>query len=88
MARDPFKDMSKNNNEAARGAFVVTPNDGVDLPTAIRQLTIGTAAGTVAFQDKDGVTHTTGPLPIGTYPLQAHRIMATGTTAIGLTGWI
>lgn len=88
MAREPFKDMPRNISEPARGAFVVTPNDGADLPTAIRWLTIGTAGGTVSWVDRDGVVHTTGPLPLGTYPMQAHRILATGTTATGLTGWI
>jgi len=34
------------------------------------------------------VTYTTGPLPVGTYPMLARRIRATGTTATGLTGWI
>lgn len=88
MARDPFKDISRDICEPARGSFVVTPNDGADLPAAIRWLTIGTASGTVSWMDRDGVTHNTGPLPLGTYALQAHRILATGTTATGLTGWI
>jgi len=88
MARNPFKDMPKSINEPARGAFAITPDDNNDLVSAIRQITIGTAAGTVSFVDGEGATHTTGPLPVGTYPLQAHRIRATGTTATGLTGWI
>ncbi len=88
MARDLFKDMPRNINEPARGAFAITPNDGVDLAQAIRAITIGTAAGTIAFDDENGITHTTGPLPLGTYYLKAHRIRAGGTTATGLTGWV
>ena len=71
----------------AMGAYAVTPSDTVDLPEAIRAVTIGTAAGTLSFVGLDGVTYTTGPLPIGTYPLFAARIRNTGTTAKGLTGW-
>ena len=88
MAPDPFKDHSHNINESARGSFVITPSDGADLSTAIRQITIGTAGGTISWIDADGVTWDTGPLPLGTYPFRAHRIRATGTTATGLTGWI
>lgn len=88
MARDPFKDFPHDITEAYRGSFAVTPNDAADLPVAIRALTIGTASGTVAWLDKDGTPHATGPLPLGTYQMQAHRILAAGTTATGLTGWI
>lgn len=88
MARDQFKDHSRNINESARGSFVITPHDTNELPQAIRQITIGTAAGTIAWKDKDGNSHATGPLPVGTYPMQAHLILATGTTATGLTGWV
>lgn len=88
MARDPFRDMPHNINEGARGAFVITPSNTVDLATAIRAITIGTAAGAIVWDDENGETHTTGPLPLGTYFLRAHRIRATGTTATGLTGWI
>ena len=73
--------------QPAIGAYAVTPSDTVDLPEAIRAVTIGTAAGTISFVGLDGVTYTTGLLPIGTYPLFAARIRNTGTTATGLTGW-
>lgn len=88
MARDPFKDHSHNINESARGSFVITPNDGADLASAIRQITIGTTGGTITWLDEAGASHATGPLPLGTYPIRAHRIMSTGTSATGLTGWI
>lgn len=88
MARDPLKDMPRNINEPPKGSFVVTPNDGVDLPSAIRQITIGTAAGTIAWVNENGEAQATGPLPLGTYPIRAHRILATGTSATGLTGWV
>lgn len=71
----------------AIGALAVTPSDSVDLARRIRAVTIGIAGGTISYVGWDGVTYTTGPLPVGTYPMLALRIRATGTTATGLTGW-
>lgn len=68
--------------------FVITPSDTVDLAMAIRQITIGTAGGTIRWQNARGQQQDTGPLPVGTHMMAAHRIMATGTTATGLTGWV
>lgn len=73
--------------EPSPGGRAVTPNDGADLVERVRMVTIGTAAGVIAYVGWDGVTYTTGPLPLGSYPMYAKRIMATGTTATGLTGW-
>lgn len=84
MALDPFPLLGS----VPQGSFVITPSDTVDLPVAIRQITIGTAGGTLRWQDSRGAVEDTGPLPVGTYLMAAHRIMATGTTATGLTGWV
>lgn len=83
-----FANLPRPLNAPAQGAFAITPSDTVDLTAAIRLLTIGTAGGTVSFVGRDGVTYTTGPLPLGSYPIEALRIRATGTTATGLTGWL
>ena len=83
-----FANLPRPLNSPAQGAFAITPNDAVDLATPIRQLTIGAAGGTVSFVGRDGVTYTTGPLPVGSYPIDTTRIRATGTTATGLTGWL
>jgi hypothetical protein len=88
MATDPFASNAIGSNNAPISAFAITPNDGADLPTAIRQITIGTAGGVIVYHNPPGVVRTTGPLPVGTYPMAAHRILATGTTATGLTGWV
>lgn len=88
MARNPLRDMPRNINEPPKGSFVITPNDGADLIVAIRQITIGSASGTIAWLNEHGEAQATGPLPVGTYPIAAHRILATGTTATGLTGWV
>lgn len=73
----------------AVGAFSVLPSDTEDLPSPIRSLTIGVTAGAVKYVSAlDNQTYTTDALPLGTYPLWAKKIFATGTGAAGLTGWI
>lgn len=74
--------------EPAAGSIAVTPSDNTDLANRVRGVTIGTTAGTIAYVGWDGANYTTGPLPIGTYALYAKRILSTGTSAAGLTGWI
>ena len=71
----------------AVGSFPVTPSDSVDLASHIRQVTIS-GSGTIAWRNWNGEIETTGVLPPGSYAMMARRIMATGTTATGLTGWV
>ena len=71
----------------AAGGFAVSPSDDTDLSQPIRAITIGTEAGVVKYINWDGATITTGSLPVGTYALFATRILNTGTTATGITGW-
>ena len=86
---NPFAAYAVGVDGPAIGALPITPSDSADLPTTIRAVTIGAIGGTLSFVSSlDGQTYTTGPLPMGTYPLCAQRIRATGTTATGLTGWI
>lgn len=69
-------------------AYAIAPSDSTDLPNVIRSVTIGTSGGSISFVSSiDGLVYTTGPLPVGNYPLWAKRIRATGTSAVGLTGW-
>ena len=57
--------------------------------TVIEPLTRGvlvTVAGAVAVEYLDGTTHTIGELAQGImHPLQVRRILATGTTATGIS---
>lgn len=86
---DPFSTHQIGTNGPAIGAVALTPSDSTDLAVSIRAVTIGTLAGTISFiSSRDGQSYSTGPLPVGTYALTARRILATGTTATGLTGWI
>ena len=87
MPSDPFAYVMPGVTAPALASFPVTPSDGADLATPIRAITIN-AGGTLAWRDRAGVSWSTGPLPAGTYPLFASRILATGTTATGLTGWV
>jgi hypothetical protein len=84
---NPWRDVNGDVTAPAIGALAITPSDSVPLARPIRALTIGTDAGAVSYRWQ-GVTHTTGPLPVGTYALRADQILATGTTATGLTGWL
>lgn len=73
---------------SALGAYAVTPNDSTDLTKPVRAVTVGSDGVLVFVSSRDGQTYTTGILPAGTYPLFASRILATGTTATNLTGWV
>ena len=83
MALDPFPLLGS----VPKTCFAITPSDTVDLAVAVRQVTIGTAGGVIVWHNERGTVQTTGPLPVGTHLMAAHRILATGTTATGLTGW-
>ncbi len=86
---DPFASHAPSLISVAFGAFVIAPSDDADLPVSIRAVTIGGEGGTISFISRDGQTYTTGHLWEGcTYGFLARRILATGTTATGLTGWV
>lgn len=82
-----FAGVEKGVTAAAFGAVAIAPSDTVDLAEDVRALTIG-VAGAVRYVSSDGITYTTAELPVGTYPMFARRILATGTTAGKITGWI
>jgi len=81
-------------------AFPITPDDGNDLPIAIRAIR-ASVAGNIAVQCPgfpslpgfDEVTERmpTVILPIATgetIDLDVYRVLAAGTTATGLTGYV
>ena len=85
---DKFTGTSVGIGGPSLGGNAITPSDTVDLPAPVRAVTIGTAAGTVSYiHARTGAICTTGPLPVGQHSIWASRILATGTTATGLTGW-
>jgi len=83
----PFEKHPLSADAPALGALAIVPADDADLSAEIRAVTIG-VGGVLRFVGRDGEIHTTGILPPGSYPLFAHRILATGTTAADLTGWV
>jgi len=70
----------------ATSSFAVTPSDNDDLPQKVRMVTLS-GEGVLTYHNWRGDTCTTNSLPSGSYPMFAQRILATGTTATGLTGW-
>ena len=83
----PFSLASVNVNGPSLGPVAITPSNTVDLDTPIRMITIG-GAGTISIIGIDGITYTSGALPIGTYSCFAARVRVTGTSATAITGWI
>jgi len=84
----PFSAGSANINGPSLGPVAITPSDTVDLATPIRLITIGGVGGVISVIGMDGVTYTSGVLPVGTYSCFVARVRATGTTATDITGWI
>jgi hypothetical protein len=69
----------------AVGGFEITPDDDNDLPVVVRAIFIGTPGDvTIMFANGDGpVTFTNAT---GRIEVMASRVLATGTTALNLTG--
>lgn len=86
MPNNPFYHTTNLTPPAYR-AFSITPSDSTDLSIDIRAVTIGTS-GILSYINPEGAICTTADLPVGTYPLFARRIRATGTTASQITGWV
>jgi len=87
MNPNPYHYEGRATNGPALGSFPITPNDGANLPTNIRAVTLN-VGGSISWVGWDGESYETAVLPAGTYPLRASRIRATGTTAAELTGWV
>jgi len=78
--------MSEILTKPAKGAYAVTPHDSTALTAPARMITIN-VSGTLSYIGWDGVTYTTGALPVGSYPVFATHVRSTGTTATGITAW-
>ena len=72
----------------ATGVQPVTPSDTVDIPLC-RALSIATGGDIqiISVQDRIAGSTSTVTLPAGLWPVQAHRVYATGTTATGISAW-
>lgn len=69
-------------------AFPIVPNDAVDLPNVTRQLRITGQGGMLAVLWLDGA-QTLEPVAAGeTLDWRIRRVLATGTTATGVRGYL
>ena len=73
----------KTNSGTIRTPVPITPNDSNDLSSPCAGLHVNTA-GTVKFTASSGSTVTLNLLAGVSYPYEAKRIYATGTTAAGI----
>lgn len=87
MSRGKFEGYEISGIGPALGAFAVTPGPTA-LASPIRFVTIN-GAGVIEYTSSvDGQDYTTNTLPVGTHVFFASHILAGGTTATGITGWI
>jgi hypothetical protein len=68
--------------------FPIVPNDASDLPEVTRQIRVTGTGGNLAVVWPDG-TQTIEPVAAGeTFDWRLTRILATGTTATGIRGYV
>ena len=81
--RDGLLNHGRDASGPARRAAAVTPSDTVDLTAYAKALYVGAAGNvrvlTVGGEDADAVTFANHP--VGWFPVQVRRVLATGTTA-------
>jgi hypothetical protein len=76
---------TSDSKDPAVHAFVVAPNDGVDLSNVTRGLYVG-VSGDVSATMFGGETVLFKAVPVGVLPVRLSRIMATGTGATNMVG--
>ncbi len=82
---DRFSNHASGLESPATGAFLITPDDASDLATRPRSLYIG-VEGDVRVR-MNGVDITLQNVS-GIVPIRPERVLATGTTATNIIGWI
>lgn len=66
----------------AADAYVVTPSDANALPQAARGLLVGGTAGNIVLKcHRNGASVTIAVAAFQLLPVNAHQVLATGTTA-------
>lgn len=78
MSAFDVRNANFNMSDPARDGYVVTPNDGANLPTPARAMWAH-AAGDIHFLTTFG-TELTLPVSAGLVPWGASKVFATGTT--------
>ena len=85
--RNPF---STDNTKYAVGGFLITPSDSAEFSEVTRAISFA-AAGTIVavFEDGTQITIPSAALAAGIlHPLGLRRILATGTSATGIVGYV
>ena len=82
-AKDSFLNHARTASEPARNAAAVTPSYGADLAVYAKALYVGQAGDValVPIGGADGSPVVFTGHPVGYLPVQARRVMSTGTTA-------
>lgn len=78
----------RTDDSPARWTFPITPSDSADLSSYVRAIYVGGTAGAIAYHDWDGNARSTGTLQQGWHPIEARRVLSTGTTATDMTGGV
>lgn len=72
----------------AEAAISITPDDDTDVDPVGVVLTAYTTAGACAVHDMNGDTRNIYLALGAVFPLRVKRVLATGTTAAGITGLV
>lgn len=82
---DPFGSFTQGLDSPAAAAFAITPSDSTDLPFATRALNVA-QTGAIAVLTIRGDTATVFVAAGSAFPIRVQRVLATGTTALGIVG--
>ena len=85
MADDNFESHETSLDSPAANAAEITPNDGADLATPARAISVA-VAGNVKLTTSGGDTVTVFVAAGSPFPIRATRIFSTDTTATGIVG--
>ena len=85
MALDPFKSVARHRNDPAAHIDVIIPSDVTDLPRVTRAICVAESGFVrlVSLGGDEADVYIAAGVP---FPIQAVRVLATGTTASGLRG--
>ncbi len=85
-AVDTLKHHAVGATAPVRHLIVITPSDYNDLAHVTRGIYVGTGGDLAVLAADDDVAVTLTAVAPGWQPIQARRVLATGTTALGLVG--
>lgn len=84
---DPFSSTATGRESPGMRHFTITPNNSVDIPIRPRAIRAG-GDGNIAIRDEVGTDITYAVVAGDILPFSPVRILATGTTATPIVGWV